>query len=396
MKVLHVIPSISLSLGGPSQVVINEVKYLRQCGVDAEIVTTNDDGEKILDVPLNQRIEYQDVPVYFLPRFNPRLKEFIFSPAITSWLWQNISNYDLINTHYIFSYAPTCAAAIARFKHIPYIMRTIGQLTPWALQQSKLKKEIYSLLIEKNNLNHASAIHCTAPGEAEDVKKFGIKTPTFVLPLGVNSSPKIENAQAKLRHNYNILDSKKIILFLSRLHYKKRPDFLIDALAKLKQQRDDFYLILAGSGEVDYIEYLQEKITLGNLNNHCTFAGFVEGETKDLLLQGADLFVLPSFSENFGLAIAEAMAVGCPVIVTKGIQIAPQIADYQAGLMIENTEENLIEAIIKLLDSSALRQQLGINGKNLVQQKYSWNAIAIQLAEIYQSIMVSKQQLIKF
>lgn len=390
MKVLHVIPSISLNLGGPSQVVINEVKYLRQWGVDAEIVTTNDDEENTLDVPLNQRIIYQDVPVYFLPRFNPRLKEFIFSPAITNWLWQNMQHYDLINTHYLFSFSPSCAAAIARFKHIPYIMRTIGQLTPWALEQSKLKKQIYSLLIEKNNLNHAAKIHCTAPAEAEDVKSFGIKTPTFVLPLGVNPPDKLSKAEQKIRSQYNILEHQKVILFLSRLHYKKRPDFLIDALVNLKKERDDFYLILAGSGEPDYLEYLQDKISSGNLENNVTFAGFVAGETKDLLLQGADLFVLPSFSENFGLAIAEAMAAKCPVIVTKGIQIAPQIADYEAGLMIENDQKSLIEALKNLLDSSTLRQQLGSNGLKLVQEQYSWKAIAGELAKIYQSIIDEK------
>lgn len=390
MKVLHIIPSISPSLGGPSQVVINEVKYLRQCGVDAEIVTTNDDGINVLNVPLNKKIEYQEVPIYFLPRFNPRMKEFIFSSAITFWLWQNMKNYDLINTHYLFSYPSTCAGVIARFQKIPYVVRTIGQLTPWALQQSKLKKQIYSFLIEKHNLNKASAIHCTAKGEAEDVKLFGIKTPTFVLPLGVKSSVKLANAKAKLWAKYQIQEQQKIILFLSRLHYKKRPDLIIDALANLKEQRDDFCLILAGSGESEYLEYLQEKVIQKNLKNNVQFAGFVEGETKDLLLQGADLFVLPSFSENFGLAIAEAMEAGCPVIVTKGIQIAPEIEDYQGGLMIEDTEESLQDAIKKLLDSASLRKQLGENGQKLVTERYSWKAIASQLAEIYQSIILKK------
>lgn len=387
MKVLHVIPSISPNLGGPSQVVINEVKYLRQWGVDAEIVTTNDDELNTLDVPLNQRIEYQEVPVYFLPRFNPRMKEFIFSAAITSWLWQNMENYDLINTHYLFSYPSTCAGAIARLKNIPYVVRTIGQLTPWALQQSKLKKQIYSFLIEKNNLNKASAIHCTAKGEAEDVKNFGVNTPTFVLPLGVNIRPQISDVRQKIITKYGLNDHQKVILFLSRLHYKKRPDLLINVLADLKQKRDDFYLILAGSGEEEYINYLQAKITENNLTNYVHFAGFVQGETKDLLLQGADFFVLPSFSENFGLAIAEAMAAKSPVIVTQGIQIAPEIDKYQAGLMIEDTKESLQNAVIQLLDSANLREELGNNGQKLVQEKYSWKAIAFELSQIYEKII---------
>ena len=185
MKVLHVIPSVSPTLGGPTQAVLNLVKALRQCGVDAEIATTNHNGSALLDVPLNQRIEYKQVPVWFLPRFSPPMKEFIFSAELTRWLWHHIRDYDLLNTHYIFSYASTCAGAIARRQGIPYLVRTIGQLTPWALAQSRLKKQIYTFLIERHNLNCAAAIHCTSGGEAEDVRNFGIKTPTLTLPLGV-------------------------------------------------------------------------------------------------------------------------------------------------------------------------------------------------------------------
>ncbi|MDJ0708321.1 MAG: glycosyl transferase family 1, partial [Leptolyngbyaceae cyanobacterium MO_188.B28] len=90
MKVLHVIPSLSPALGGPTQVALNLVKSLRDCNIDTEIVTTNDNGPELLDVPLYQRIEYEQVPVWFLPRFSPPLKEFIFSAALTRWLWRHI------------------------------------------------------------------------------------------------------------------------------------------------------------------------------------------------------------------------------------------------------------------------------------------------------------------
>jgi len=161
LKVLHVIPSINPALGGPTHVVLNLVKALRAAGVDAEIATTNDWGNGLLEVPLNQCIEYEQVPVWFFKRFSPPLKEFIFSAQLTRWLWQHTRDYDLIHTHYLFSYASTCASAIARCQGVPYIMRTIGQLSPWALAQSRLKKQIYTAVIERHNLNHAAAIHCT-------------------------------------------------------------------------------------------------------------------------------------------------------------------------------------------------------------------------------------------
>ncbi len=390
MKILHVIPSIALSRGGPSQAVLGMVKALREQGIDAEIVTTNDNGKELLDVPLGDRILYQDVPVWFLPRFSLPMKEFIFSAALTKWLGQHIGDYDLVHSHYLFSYTSTCAGVFARLNKIPYLVRTIGQLTPWALAQSRLKKQIYTSLIERHNLNRAAAIHCTASGETEDVRNFGINTPTITLPLGVDKPEIIPAAKTEIRSLYNIPVNKPIILFLSRLHYKKRPDLLIKSLGDLVKLRQDFHLIMAGSGDNNYVSYLQDLVNEIGLTEFTSFAGFVSGRSKDLLLQGSDLFVLPSFSENFGIVVAEAMAVGLPIIITPGVQIAPEIAEAQAGLVVEGEIDELAKAIIQLLNAPQLRIQMGENAKKLASQKYSWEAIATELIQYYTKIIDCK------
>jgi glycosyltransferase involved in cell wall biosynthesis len=387
VKILHVIPSVSPALGGPTQVILNLVKALRECGIDAEIATTNDNGSDLLDVPLYQRIEYENVPIWFLPRFSPPLKEFIFSPALTQWLWQHIQDYDLLHNHYLFSYASSCAGVFARQQNVPYLVRTIGQLTPWALAQSRLKKQIYTFLLERHNLNRAAAIHCTSAGEAEDVRKFGIQTPTITLPLGVNKPINLLEAKQKLHDFYNIPTNKTVVLFLSRLHPKKRPDLLIQSLHELISQSYNFHLIIAGSGDSNYISYLTNLVEFLDLTNCTSFAGFVAGKDKDLLLQGSDIFVLPSFSENFGVAVAEAMAAGLPVIVTPGVQIAPEIAQANAGLVIPGEVDTVADAIAQLLTSSNLRHQLGENGRQLVARRYSWDTIAQSLANVYTSII---------
>jgi glycosyltransferase involved in cell wall biosynthesis len=392
VKVLHVIPSVSPTLGGPTQVVLNLVKALRECDIEAEIVTTNDHGANLLDVPLYQRTEYEQVPVWFLPRFSPPLKEYIFSPAITQWLWQNMRNYDILDNHYLFSYASTCAGAIARWQNIPYTVRTMGQLAPWALAQSQQKKQLYSLLIERHNLHRAAAIHCTSAGEAEDVRNFGIKTPTVTLPLGVNQPETLPDAKQKIRDKYQIPRAVPIVLFLSRLHYKKRPDLLIRSLSKLASNQTQFHLILAGTGEPDYLKYLHDLVLDSGLSNQTTFSGFVTGKDKDLLLQGADIFVLPSFSENFGIAVAEALSHGLPVIITPDIQIAPEISTANAGLIVPGEEEAIANAIAQLIATPEQRYQLAENGKKLVKQRYSWDAIACQLTQVYRTI-IEKQKL---
>ena len=310
MKILHVIPSVASVRGGPIYAALGMVKALRESGIDSEIATTNDNGVHLLDVPLYQRTEYQGIPVWFLPRFSPPLKEFIFSAALTRWLWQHIRNYDIIHTHYLFSYAPTCAGAIARHQGIPYIVSTIGQLTPWALAQSRFKKQIYTFLIERHNLNQAAAIHCTTKTEVKDARKFGLKTPAITLPLGVNNPINLPNAKPKIRHRYNLSPTTPIIVLLARLHPVKRADLLIKALKQLVTQNNDCHLIIAGSGETEYVNYLKNLVQSLGLTSRTSFAGFVSGQDKELLLQGSDIFVLPSFTENFGVAIAEAMAAG--------------------------------------------------------------------------------------
>lgn len=398
MRILHVIPGLSPALGGPPQVALNLVKALRDLGVDAEIATTNFDQPQPIDVPLNQRVNFQtgtesidSVPVWFLPFNPPALKEFIFSKAFTSWCWNHIPSYDVLDNHYLFSYAPTCAAAIARWHQVPYTVRVMGQLTPWALAQSQLKKQVYSTLVERRNLTAAAAIHCTTTEEAKEVRQFGIQTPTLTLPLGVHVPVLNPEARSQLRAHYQIPDNTPVILFLSRLHYKKRPDLLLKTLYELKGQNYRFHLLIAGTGEPDYVQQIKQLAIDLSLTNQVSFTGLVVGSQKDLLLQGSDFFVLPSYSENFGIAVAEAMICGLPVIITPGVQIASDIAAAGAGLVVEGDQKLLGEAIAQLLSNPKLRQELGDRGRRFAQVRYSWGTIAQNLIPAYETIAKQKK-----
>ena len=178
LKILHVIPSLSPALGGPTQVALKIVKAVRTQGIDAEIVTTNHDVVGRLDVPLKTLTVYEGVPVWFLP-VTSTLKEYIFSTSLTKWLWQHIRNYDLLDNHYLFSYAPTCAAAIARWQNIPYTIRTQGQLTPWALNQSPLKKQLYTSAIERHNLNQGCCNPLYNPARSRRSTQFWHQNPDY-------------------------------------------------------------------------------------------------------------------------------------------------------------------------------------------------------------------------
>ncbi|MEH2197145.1 glycosyltransferase [Nostoc sp.] len=393
MKILHIIPSVASVRGGPSQAVLETVKALRNQGVAAEIVTTNDNGNNLLDVPLGKPIEYKQVPVQFFSRFSPKvtsIREFAFSSQLTTWLWQNAKKYDLLHIHAIFSYASTVAMAIARFQGIPYIVRPLGQLCEWSLQQSARRKQIYLNLIERSNLNHSQALHLTSEQEQQEVSRLALSPPSFVLPHGLSIPPAIPNARSRLREHLQVPADEPIILFLSRLHPKKGLDYLIPALGKLTNYR--FTFVIAGSGSEEYEAEIESLIVSNGMRDRTHFAGFVTGEEKNLFIQGSDIFALTSYAENFGIAVLEALAVGIPVVVTPGVALAAVVQQNKLGYVPELDVQAIAEAVDCYLSHPQAIKDMGDRARKLVLENYTWNHIAENLMEIYTKLI--KQQLL--
>lgn len=388
MKVLHVIPSVALVRGGPSQVLLEEVKALRNTGIEAEIVTTNDNGTDLLNVPLGKCIEYQNIPIWFFHRFSPpihSLREFAFSGELTTWLWQNIHQYDLLHISSIFSYSSTIAMVIARIKGVPYIARPLGQLCEWSLQQSAQKKQIYLKLIGQAYLNYSKFIHFTSEQEQKEAAQLNLRSPGFMLPHGLAIPHPIPDARQRLRQHLNLPDDEPIILFLSRLHHKKGLDYLIAALGKLSAYR--FTFVLAGSGSLEYETEVKSLLASHGMQNRTKITGFVTGEIKDILLQGADLFALTSYSENFGIAVLEALAVGLPVLVTPGVALADLVVQQQLGYVAQLDVDAISTTIQQILDHPIEAKLIGDRARQFIFERYTWEQIALQMKQIYAHII---------
>jgi glycosyltransferase involved in cell wall biosynthesis len=388
MRILHVIPSVATVRGGPSQAVVEMVQAQRNLGIHAEIVATNDNGNDLLDLPVCTWLEYKQVPVQLFPRFSPNIdpiREFAFSRQLTAWLWQNVANYDLLHIHAIFSYASTAAMAIARLQGIPYIIRPLGQLCEWSLRQSARKKQLYLSLIERANLNCGRAVHLTSKQEQQEVSRLNLKAPSFVLPHGLTIPPVIPDARDRLRKHLNISANEPVILFLSRLHPKKGLDYLIPALGKLDHYR--FTFAIAGNGSKEYEAEVEKLLVANGIRDRAHLIGFVEGEIKNIFMQGADLFALTSHSENFAVVVLESLAAGIPVLTTPGVALANLIQKYQLGYVAELDVSAIASAIERYLTYPQEAKNMGDRARQMVAEKYAWERMAEKMQRIYTNIL---------
>jgi glycosyltransferase involved in cell wall biosynthesis len=386
MKILHIIPSVSSIHGGPSLAIFGMVKSLISQGISVEILTTNDDGQKILDVPIQQKTTYNGVPCIFCNCL-PFLPKYAISNDLAQWLWKNINDYDLIHIHSIFSYSSIVAMPIARYYGIPYVARPLGQLCQWSLEQNSIFKKTYLQIIGYNNLNHAHAIHFTAELEKEEAKNLHLKPKSVIIPLGIDIPIPISDASIQLRELLEISDNAPLILFLSRIHPKKGLDYLIRALAKISSQFP-FHLIIAGDGKEEDKQIIYELIDDFQLKEKTHFLGFVQGEMKNLLLQGSDLFALTSHSENFGIVVIEALAAGLPVLLTRGVALASMVEENKMGYVANLDVNNIAENMTEFLDYWKINEikPIGNRNKIYIEENYSWNIIAKKLITIYNKL----------
>lgn len=370
MKILHVVPSIAKEEGGPSKAVIEMCKEQNKQGIKSDILTTHKNNKRKVK---NQKV--YSFKSYLGYKYSPKLKK---------WLKNNISGYDLLHIHTVFCYTTYLAAKQARRTNTPYIIRTIGQLYPWCLNQKKLKKKIYLELIERKNLENASLLHFTTEDEKENMG-INIENDSYILPLGIKKTEKIR--KEKFNELFPKLKDKKIILFLSRIHPKKGLDLSISSLERILKNKKEWVLVIAGDGPKRYVKKIKNLVEKLDLVEKVKFTGFVGGDKKQALLQNSEIFILPSHSENFGISVIEAMQSGTTVATSNNVGVYKDIKKENAGEVFSLDEKEIRESIRKLINNSKIRKKQGKKGKKIVKEKYSWNKITKKQINIYKNII---------
>jgi glycosyltransferase involved in cell wall biosynthesis len=389
MRILQIVPSISLVYGGPSQMVLGLSKALAAEGAEVTILTTDsngDAGQAPLEVPIAQPIKQDGYQIIYF-RCSP-FRRYKYSLHLLYWLQIHAHEFDLAHIHALFSPVSTASARIARKKNLPYILRPLGTLDPADLQKKSQLKKLYAYLWEKSNLAGAAALHFTSEQEAKISERFGIKTTDLVLPIGIELPLQLP-AFGKTRDRLNINGDRVLLLFMSRIDPKKGLDLLLPALESLIELGLDFHFVLAGTNpqDPDYEREIQHQISNSPLADRTSIVGFVSGEKKLELLLDADLFVLPSYYENFGIAVAEAMAIGTAVVISDRVHICDRVEQAEAGWIASCSIEDLTTKLKLALQDAEERKRRGLNAKNYALKHYSWSAIAKQMIEAYKSLI---------
>ena len=389
MKILHLTPTYipAYNHGGPITSVHYLNKWLVKKGVDVTVYTTDINGKETLDVPLRQEVDIEGVKVFYFKNSFPRRWE--YSKALYKNLGKDIKNFDLIHITSVFLAASKLGSKYAMREKKPYIISPRGSLMKEPVGiKSPIKKQLYLSLIEKKNLKNADAIHFTVGQEEKEYKEQNLPLKrSIIIPNGMDIENKDRSMSTNLfREKYNIPNDKKIILFLSRIDWKKGLDTLIPAFARIVGQRDDVVLVIAGNDD-GYQKKAERMIEKRKIKERVVLTGFIKGDEKYAALRESDVFTLPSYSENFGMSVVEAMAEELPVVITKGVGIWNEVQNAGAGKIIEKDEKQLAEALIQVLDNKKEARIMGKRGKDLVDNAFNMEAIADKWIDAYKGLI---------
>lgn len=365
-NIAHCIASMDKNSGGTTTAVLDILREQSKF-TNLELYTLNSENQ--IDIPIDRLKLVSENPTFL-----------DYSIGLQTKL--SNSEADIFHGHAIWNLPIHQMAAHARKKKKPYLISVHGMLEPWSLEQGKLKKKIALQLYQKTDLENAYCIHATANSEAQSIKDLGFKNPIAIIPNGINT------ADYPLKKETDFSNTTKKILFLSRIHYKKGIELLIDAWSSiLDTNRKGWEIEIVGSGDKVYIDSLKKKIIDLNLQNQIKISDPKYGKDKTQAYHSADLFVLPTYSENFGMVVGEALSCGVPVITTKGTPWK-DLEEYNAGSWIDIGVESLKNELEKYLPKDLPElKKMGVNGRKLVEEKYSIESVGAQFKELYSWIL---------
>lgn len=385
MNLGFVLPYLAERFGGPVAVAKNTGEALAAMGHDVSYWATagKSDREELASMDC---AHIYDVA---WPRSWYRSK------GLARGLSVEAGSFDIMQINGFWAYSVYMASRIARANSIPYLLRPAGCLEPWRLRHGclrRLKKRLYFNLISKSIMRYAACLQAVSTQEAEHFRQVGYRGPITVIPNGVDISEFTRGDRSEAEAYWPELKERPVVLFMSRLSPEKGLDILIPVWADIVKSKayKDAMLVIAGPDDRGYRKVVEGIIDRCDVGSKVLLTGMMRSREKLALLRRADVFVLPSYSENFGIVVAEALACEIPVITTTGTPWE-QLQEVDAGRWIKPREPELAQALRELMDmSESERDAMGHRGRELVLEKYNWNRITRQLINVYNCILHGK------
>lgn len=345
MKVLHYIDSFDYGLGGIVQYVYQATRALAMAGIDVTLATA-----KNVDIPpewLNGSAT--KTPTVFLLD-QPAGRQGWLNSHQLNQLADLARRHDVVHLHGAWDLGNVRLARRLADAGIPYIVSAHGMLDDWSVNQKKLKKQIFLTTVGKSFYRRAATVHCTADAEKEQAVRNVRHLNPLVVPLLIPLFEPQPGAQDLAYREFPALRRESIkLLFLSRLHYKKSPDLLIRAAAKLVNHGHDVQVMMAGPGDAAYVAQLKRIADEVVIADRILWLGMVREPLKSAVYDASDIFVLPTQQENFGIVLVEAMFAGLPIVTTRGTDIYRELE--QGGAVIaDHSADGIASGIAQLLD----------------------------------------------
>jgi glycosyltransferase involved in cell wall biosynthesis len=373
---LHCLFSYDNKLGGSVHAALNVCKYLARGGHPVEMVAPfgrRDDVQYLGN-------DYSGLSCHMVARSFPQ--RYSNSHALGIWLRANLHRFQVVEIHGVWVLSTLEAARICRELNKPYFIRPHGSLDPFDLQKHVLVKRFLGPIYVRWLLRNSAAVICTSTLEAERLVTYGANPRQFTLPLPVPLAD-AEGARQSFRLKHQIPLDARVVLFLSRVDYKKGLDFLIPALGRLKSEYPDLWLVLAGTGAPDFLSLVRRWLDKHKVRAYTREVGFLSGQDKQDAFAAADVFALPSLNENFGIVNIEAMHAGLPLLVSDQVYICREIEQAGAGIVCRPDVPSVTARLREMLGGAVDLKKMGIRGRALVQQRYRPEAATATLVGVY-------------
>ncbi|MFY2791592.1 glycosyltransferase [Rhodococcus sp. MALMAid1271] len=366
MKILICMASIAVSKGGPTTAAHALSAALAEQGHSVTVLA-HDDGLQDAGTELPGR-------TYSVHKFRLTTKIWQFSIQYLAWVSKNVGNYDFVLINSLFLSHTTVVSFYARRNRVPYAIRPHGSLNVADLQKNAIIKRLYLKAIDNRNLKNAKFIFCTSEAEVIQLQKRSFQTGR-VIPLGVDT------AYLQARRIAGDIQ-RKSLLYIGRITKKKNVHLIIMALSELNRRGLGFRATIAGPDDENLKSELVALATEHGVDKDIDFLGFIDKERQLRLQATAGIFILPSNDENFGIAVAESMAVGIPVIISKGVSHSSHVDQYGGGVVVERDHSAIAQAAEKIanLDEN-IYIELCNQARSLVARQYDWLKSADRLVE---------------